>query len=126
MGSKGNQCLESLNRILAADQRYTQIVAPELKGAHLLLQSKGRWMTPEAVLWPIAEAVAKLLCEENFARIKVCEGCSLVFVDRTPGVPRKICYWRSIRAPCPSSRIAAIETNSGTERTCRIRNTSTR
>ena len=83
--------LERLNRMLAEDQQYTQVVAPELKGANLILQAQRRWTTPEAVLWPIAEAVSKLLCEENFAQIKVCEGCSMVFIDRTRRQARKWC-----------------------------------
>jgi predicted RNA-binding Zn ribbon-like protein len=82
--------LELLNRILAEDQKYCQIVARSPKG-DLSLQVTRRWVTPESLLLPIAEAVAKLICEENFVQIKACEGCALVFIDRTRRRARKWC-----------------------------------
>jgi predicted RNA-binding Zn ribbon-like protein len=83
--------LEPLNRILAADEKYSQVVAPDAKAAGPALQSVRRFVTPESLLWPIAEAVAKLVCEEDFTQIKLCEGCSLLFVDRTRRQARKWC-----------------------------------
>jgi predicted RNA-binding Zn ribbon-like protein len=83
-------CLELLNRILAEEQKYCQIVAPSLKGG-LTLQATRSWMTPESMLLPIAEAVAKLVCQENFVQIKACHGCDLVFIDRTRRQARKWC-----------------------------------
>ena len=82
---------ELLNRMLVGDEKYSQIVAPDRNGSAPALQSMRRWVAPESVLGPIAEAVAQLLCEEDFTRIKACEGCSLLFVDRTRRQARKWC-----------------------------------
>src|SRR5262249_29482888 len=82
---------ELLNRILVDDEQYNQIVAKDVNGSVLTLQPMRRWAVPESLLGPIGEAVAKLICEEDFTRIKVCEGCSLVFVDRTRRQARKWC-----------------------------------
>jgi hypothetical protein len=39
------------------------------------------------LLFPIAKAMARLVCEEDFQHVKACEGhrCALMFVDRTRG-----------------------------------------
>jgi predicted RNA-binding Zn ribbon-like protein len=33
-----------------------------------------RWRTPEALLLPIGEALAQLVCDEDFSNVKACEG----------------------------------------------------
>jgi predicted RNA-binding Zn ribbon-like protein len=83
--------LKLLNDILVGDEQYYQVVAPELDGSVLTLQSLRRWVAPESLLRPIAEAVAKLICETDFTQIRTCEGCSLMFVDRTRRQARKWC-----------------------------------
>jgi predicted RNA-binding Zn ribbon-like protein len=52
-----------------------------------------RWRSPESLLLPIGEALAKFVCEENFADIKACEGhrCTLVFADHTRRRARRWC-----------------------------------
>jgi predicted RNA-binding Zn ribbon-like protein len=52
-----------------------------------------RWRSPESLLPPIGEALAKFVCEEDFANVKACEGhtCTLVFADRTRRRARKWC-----------------------------------
>jgi predicted RNA-binding Zn ribbon-like protein len=81
-----------LNRILMQDVRYPQIVSAERRHASApVLESMRHWGTPNVLLWTIAETVARLICEENFAQIRRCEGCSLVFVDRTRQQARKWC-----------------------------------
>jgi predicted RNA-binding Zn ribbon-like protein len=46
-----------------------------------------------SLLMPIAEALARLVCEEDFRYVKACEGprCTLMFVDRTRGHARRWC-----------------------------------
>ena len=52
-----------------------------------------RWRSPESLLLPIAEVLAKFVCEEDFANVKACEGhtCTLVFADRTRRRARRWC-----------------------------------
>ena len=95
--------LEPLNRILARDEEFGQIA---VRGAHdhdhhehehdrspLVLRPNRRWRTPDALLLPIARAIAELITEDNFTYVKACEGstCSLLFVDRSRSHGRRWC-----------------------------------
>jgi predicted RNA-binding Zn ribbon-like protein len=90
--------LGPLNHILARDEEYGQVVAPA--HAHdatddapsgLVWQPLRRWRSPEALLLPIARAMADLVCHENFAHVRACEGpsCTLLFIDRSNGNKRR-------------------------------------
>ena len=59
------------------------------KQAELLHQ----WRTPDALLLPIGEALAQLVCTEDFSDVKACEGpaCTLLFADHTRGRTRRWC-----------------------------------
>jgi predicted RNA-binding Zn ribbon-like protein len=86
--------LEPLNRLLARDESFSQIVRPLAKtSAPLVLQSTRRWRSPDALLLPIAEALAQFVCEEDFSNVKACEGvaCTLLFADHTRGHARRWC-----------------------------------
>ena len=96
--------LEPLNRVLVRDEEFGQVVAREIsrKGAAragddgapvLVWQPQRRWRSPDALLFPIAKAMAQLVCEEDFRHVKACEGqrCTLMFVDRTRGHGRRWC-----------------------------------
>jgi predicted RNA-binding Zn ribbon-like protein len=52
-----------------------------------------RWETPDTLLLPLARAMADLVCEEDFSRVKACEGtaCTLFFIDRTRAQARRWC-----------------------------------
>jgi predicted RNA-binding Zn ribbon-like protein len=82
--------LEPLNRLLSRDEQYGLV---EAAGDHLELMMQHRWRTPEALLIPIAYAMADVICNEDFAQIKACEGetCTLVFADHTRGRARRWC-----------------------------------
>jgi len=86
--------LQPLNRLLARDETFTRII-PEPAGANgpFQLRVARRWQTPEALLLPIGEALAQLVCTEDFSNVKACEGqpCTLLFVDRTRGHARRWC-----------------------------------
>ena len=85
--------LEPLNRLLERDDSFKRIV-PGAKGAEpLQLQTFRRWRTPEALLSPIGEALAQLVCTEDFSDVKACEGpaCTLLFADHTRGRTRRWC-----------------------------------
>jgi predicted RNA-binding Zn ribbon-like protein len=86
--------LEPLNRLLARDEGFCKIVAHEDQGAvALTLERSRRWASPESLLLPIGEILAKLVCEENFSYVKACEGpaCTLMFADHTRGHARRWC-----------------------------------
>jgi predicted RNA-binding Zn ribbon-like protein len=86
--------LEPLNRLLARDERFLQVAAGPAGGASALaLNPQRRWRSPESLLLPIAEEIARFLCSEDFPHVKACEGstCTLLFVDRTRGRARRWC-----------------------------------
>lgn len=83
--------LEPLNQLLKRDEKYGQIVAQADESLRLIQMR--RWTSPEALLLPIAESMAQLVCTEDFAHIKACEGatCTLLFADHTRGHARRWC-----------------------------------
>ena len=98
--------LEPLNRLLARDEEFGQIVVRDrlYDQKHGQAQEKGgisglawrpqrRWQSPESLLLPIARSLADLVCTEDFTYVKACEGppCTLLFVDRTRGNVRRWC-----------------------------------
>jgi predicted RNA-binding Zn ribbon-like protein len=84
--------LEPLNRLLNRDERFDQIVA-ERGTSVLALETLRRWRSPESLLLPIGEEIAKFICSEDIQHVKACEGstCTLLFVDRTRGRARRWC-----------------------------------
>jgi predicted RNA-binding Zn ribbon-like protein len=86
--------LEPLNRLLSRDEGFGQLVAQKNgRTTALEFQRARRWRSPESLLLPIGEALAKLLAEEDLTDVKACEGrtCTLVFADRTRGRSRRWC-----------------------------------
>ena len=86
--------LGSLNRLLERDEAFSRISRHRHHGGDSLeLQMMRRWRSPESLLLPIGEALAKFVCEEDFADIKACEGhsCTLMFADRTRRRARRWC-----------------------------------
>jgi hypothetical protein len=60
--------LEPLNLLLARDEAFGKIVAHEHEGAVALsFERSRRWASPESLLLPIGEILAKLVCEENLS-----------------------------------------------------------
>jgi predicted RNA-binding Zn ribbon-like protein len=86
--------LEPLNRLLERDDSFKRVI-PRPKGEKNPLQLRAirRWRTPEALLSPIGEALAQLVCTEDFSDVKACEGpaCTLLFADHTRGRTRRWC-----------------------------------
>jgi predicted RNA-binding Zn ribbon-like protein len=86
--------LEPLNELLQRDEAFQQVIsgAGDESAAFRLLKSR-RWASPEALLLPIAESLAHLVCEEDFSFVKACEGptCTLLFADHTRGHARRWC-----------------------------------
>ena len=86
--------LEPLNRLLARDESFSRIT-PQSGGGNrpFQLQAVRGWRTPEALLLPIGEALAQLVCTEDLSNVKACEGqpCTLFFADHTRGRARRWC-----------------------------------
>ncbi|MGH7159819.1 MAG: CGNR zinc finger domain-containing protein, partial [Acetobacteraceae bacterium] len=86
--------LQPLNHLLERDLSFSQIASrPASESEPLQLQMVRRWQTPEALLPPIGEALARLLCSEDFSYVKACENqaCTLLFADHTRGHRRRWC-----------------------------------
>jgi predicted RNA-binding Zn ribbon-like protein len=86
--------LEPVNRLLERDESFSRIVASAAgKNGPFRIQMVRRWRTPEALLLPIGEALAQLVCTEDFSNVKACEGpaCTLLFADHTRGRARRWC-----------------------------------
>jgi predicted RNA-binding Zn ribbon-like protein len=87
--------LAPLDRLLERDEAYMQVVAhaDEHGHRHLALETKRRWRSPESLLIPIGEAIARVVVEEDFTQIKACQGhkCTLMFVDQTRARARRWC-----------------------------------
>jgi predicted RNA-binding Zn ribbon-like protein len=86
--------LEPLNRLLGRDEAFSQILRHRHNGGDRLeLQVVRRWRSPESLLLPIGEALAKFVCEEDFADVKACEGqsCTLLFADHSRRRARRWC-----------------------------------
>jgi predicted RNA-binding Zn ribbon-like protein len=94
--------LGPLNRLLERDEAYGEIVAsethshthpeaPDVRGLHW--HWRRRWRTPDTLLLPIAQAMADLICDEDFTMVKNCEGptCTMLFLDTTKGHARRWC-----------------------------------
>jgi predicted RNA-binding Zn ribbon-like protein len=87
------ECLDELaplNRLLERDEGFGRVAA---RGDALEFRTMRRWRSPEALLLPIGEALAKFVCEEDFSNVKACEGpaCTLMFADHTRSHARRWC-----------------------------------
>jgi predicted RNA-binding Zn ribbon-like protein len=86
--------LQPLHQLLGRDEAYYRIVLqPSGRPAALELQVARHWRSPEALLLPIGEMLARLLCAEDFSNVRACEGpgCTLIFADHTRGHVRRGC-----------------------------------
>jgi predicted RNA-binding Zn ribbon-like protein len=85
--------LEPLNRLLERDESFSRIAVRPAEQTRFELQSVRRWWKPDALLLPVGEALARLVCTEDFSNVKACEGsaCTLLFADHTRGHARRWC-----------------------------------
>jgi predicted RNA-binding Zn ribbon-like protein len=86
--------LGPLNALLERDEMFSRIaLRPDGGGDRLELQMTRLWRSPESLLMPIGEALARCVCENDFINIKACEGpkCTLIFSDRTRRHGRRWC-----------------------------------
>ncbi len=90
--------LAPLNRVLARDEAFGQIVLDLRDHNHagasgLALQARRRWRSPDSLLLPVAQVIAEFLSTDDLSYVKECEGptCTLLFLDRTRGRARRWC-----------------------------------
>jgi len=85
--------LDPLNRLLERDEAYQRIAPAPESPTGFTLQRTRRWRSPDTLLLPIGDVLARCVCEEDFARVKACEGpaCTLLFADHTPRQVRRWC-----------------------------------
>ena len=85
--------LEPLNRLLERDETFSRISLAPAGRWPFQLEALRRWRSPDSLLLTAAEALAQLVCTEDFSHIKACEGpaCTLLFVDHTRGQARRWC-----------------------------------
>jgi predicted RNA-binding Zn ribbon-like protein len=100
LGAKAVAELGPLNDLLARSDMYWQVEATGATDAvlapgqrPLYLRTVRRWTTPQQLLQPLAEAIANLVCNEDFRLIRACEGkaCVLFFLDKTKSHARRWC-----------------------------------
>ena len=88
------QELGPLNSLLERDEAFSRISRHRHGNVDRLeLLTARRWRSAESLLLPIGEALAKFVCEEDFADVKACEGhaCTLMFADHTRRRARRWC-----------------------------------
>ncbi len=85
--------LEPLNRLLERHETYSRIAPRPAGRGPFQLQTVRRWRHPDALLLPVVEALARLVCTEDFSQVKACEGpaCTLLFANHTRGHARRWC-----------------------------------
>jgi predicted RNA-binding Zn ribbon-like protein len=86
--------LAPLNALLEHDEMFSRVaLRPDADVDRLELQMMRLWRSPESLLLPIGEALARCVCDEDFATIRACEGhrCTLIFADRTRRQGRRWC-----------------------------------
>lgn len=86
------RALKPLNKVLASDHIFQQIVAGD-GDEPLVLRASHRPNTPNAMLQPIAHAIADLVCHADFTNVRQCEGagCTLWFLDTSKAHRRRWC-----------------------------------
>jgi predicted RNA-binding Zn ribbon-like protein len=94
LAPKAMRELGPLNALLERDAMFSRIALhPDGDGNRLELQTMRLWRSPESLLLPIGEALARCVCDEDFISIRACEGhsCTLIFADRTRRRGRRWC-----------------------------------
>jgi predicted RNA-binding Zn ribbon-like protein len=102
LSPKALHLLKPLNDLLGLDQIFWSIVpgpgTPQDKSdgpSPLIfrLRPQRRWRTPESLLAPVAEEIAKVVCFADFSCVKAClgKGCILSFYDETRRRQRRWC-----------------------------------
>ncbi len=85
--------LAPINDLLERDETFARIALSPAGQRPFRLEVLRHWRSPDALLLPVAGAMADLVCAEDFSHVKSCEGpaCTLLFADHTRGHARRWC-----------------------------------
>ena len=93
--------LRPLKKLLETDEVYWSLEPAQVSSnpaSHdgirgFQLRARRRWRTPESLVAPIAEAIARFICHADFRYVKACHGrnCILFFLDQTRRHGRRWC-----------------------------------
>lgn len=84
-----SEVIDRLNTAMQAGQRFTQLHTDDEAG--LQVHDHHRWTHPAQLLVPVAEAWARLLADGDPRLVRQCEGCTIIFYDRTKAHRRRWC-----------------------------------
>jgi predicted RNA-binding Zn ribbon-like protein len=101
-----------LNRLLALDSSFSQLVWSKQQSARR--EQLQRVTSIEALLVPVAQAVATLIAEADFSLVRECESsdCTVWFYDRTKSHRRR---WCSMALCGNRMKVAAFRARNKTE-----------
>jgi predicted RNA-binding Zn ribbon-like protein len=101
-----------LNRLLALDSSFSQLVWSKQQSARR--EQLQRVTSIEALLVPVAQAVATLIAEADFSLVRECESsdCTVWFYDRTKAHRRR---WCSMALCGNRMKVAAFRARNKTE-----------
>lgn len=100
LSSRALAKLKPLNDLLGLDHVFWSVIPAASSGKNdgslpgsFELRRQRRWRTPESLLAPLAEEIAKVICGADFTFVKACQGknCILSFYDETPRHMRRWC-----------------------------------
>lgn len=101
LSSRALAKLKPLNDLLGGDQVFWSIVPgtplprenDNPSSSTFQLRPRRHWRTPESLLAPVVEEIAKVICNADFTCIKACRGnnCILFFYDKTSRHKRRWC-----------------------------------
>ncbi|MEM6109379.1 CGNR zinc finger domain-containing protein [Mycobacterium sp. 050272] len=80
--------IDELNVLLAADDRHFRLCADD---QGVSLRDQRRWTDPAQLLVPPVEACARLFARADRRLVRQCEGCTIIFYDRTKAHRRRWC-----------------------------------
>ena len=83
------EVIDQLNTVLQAGHRFTQLRTDDTGG--LQVHDHHRWTHLAQLLVPVAEAWARLLADGEPTLVRQCEGCTIIFYDRTKAHRRRWC-----------------------------------
>jgi predicted RNA-binding Zn ribbon-like protein len=84
-----SEVIDRLNTVLESGQRFAQL-HPDNTGG-LEVHDHHRWTHLAQLLVPVAETWARLLADGEPALVRQCEGCTIIFYDRTKAHRRRWC-----------------------------------
>ena len=84
-----SEVIDRLNTVLESGHGFTQLHTDDQGG--LRVHDHHRWTQLVQLLVPVAEAWARLLADGEPTLVRQCEGCTIIFYDRTKAHRRRWC-----------------------------------